>query len=150
MIAMAKNKLFSIFILALHLSDVAIVMSSPYPKLVGAGEHYEVHITNNLPSNSPPLLLHCASLQDELGNHTLYTGDDFLWGFRVNLFLSTMFFCRFRWSSNNVSHEVFNKNMGDNCVDVKGFGNFKCLWSIRSDGFFLVPKKGAPKKMYDW
>lgn len=136
MIAISKNKLLSLFVLALHdLNEVAIVMSSRItsedinvvqdvdnhrPHVYAAGDHYEVHIVDNLPSNSPKLFLHCASKHNELGNHTLSTSDDFHWQFRMLFFLTTMFFCRFRWSSHHVAHEVFNSNLADNCFGVKG------------------------------
>ncbi|KAI3451078.1 hypothetical protein Pfo_007743 [Paulownia fortunei] len=102
------------------------------------GQKYEVHIINSLPNNSSPLFIHCASKDDDLGNHTLHQKDDFHWHFRINVLLSTLFFCRFRWDSKDKSYDVFNKHLAPNCetYDQKVDGNI-CVWSIRQDGFWI-------------
>lgn len=95
---------------------------------------FEVHVVNNLPNNNPPLTIHCASKDDDLGTHALDMTQDFNWKFRVNFILSTMFFCRFKRAPRNTAFEVFNEHIGPDCE--ASTGNV-CLWSVREDGFYL-------------
>ncbi|KAL8051772.1 hypothetical protein ABFX02_06G170500 [Erythranthe guttata] len=92
---------------------------------------YTVYVVNNLPSNSAPLLLHCASGNDDLGDHVLSTNQDFHFDFCENPF-STLFFCRFRWNGKNTAFDVFDASWKKNrCTyDV-------CYYSVQSDGFYF-------------
>ncbi|KAK4394103.1 S-protein74 [Sesamum angolense] len=117
------------------------------------GQGYEVHIVNNLPDNSSPLFVHCASKDDDLGNHTLRLNDDFNWQFRMNIGLTTLYYCRFLWESKNKICDVFNKILAVDCesYDEKEDGNI-CFWSIRQDGFWLGNQNPplALVQIYEW
>lgn len=112
-------------------------------------EDFVVHVVNNLPNNNPPLTIHCASKDDDLGTHVLYKNQDFNWKFRVNLVLSTMFFCRFKWAPRNTAFEVFNGDVGPNCE--RKDANV-CVWSVEEDGFYLgnqIPPVNQTKR-HNW
>ncbi|EYU27292.1 hypothetical protein MIMGU_mgv1a026865mg, partial [Erythranthe guttata] len=149
------KRLLFLFLLSLYLNHSTKAISSLIRKTLrteekiqifdkierktSPGQGYEVHIVNKLPINSTfPLNIHCASKDDDLGNHTLNLNDDFNWHFKMNYGLSTMFFCRFKWGSKDQAHEVFNKHIAFYCegYNEKADGNI-CLWSIKEDGFWI-------------
>ncbi|GFP92870.1 hypothetical protein PHJA_001431300 [Phtheirospermum japonicum] len=107
---------------------------------------YAVHVVNNIyPVSSSPLLLHCASGNDELGNHQLYHHQDFHWSFCEQIFHRTLFFCRFRWGSKNIAFEVFNTTSLSVC-------KHSCYWEAHADGVYFsgdYPRIGLAK-MYPW
>ncbi|KAL0349986.1 UNVERIFIED_CONTAM: hypothetical protein Sradi_4147800 [Sesamum radiatum] len=109
--SITKKHLFSLFLLSIYVSDPfnCIHTVNGVQQNVFPGQGYEVHIVNNLPDNSSPLFVHCASKDDDLGNHTLRLNDDFNWHFRMNIGLTTLYYCRFLWESKNKICDVFNK-----------------------------------------
>ncbi|KAL0378828.1 UNVERIFIED_CONTAM: hypothetical protein Sradi_3188300 [Sesamum radiatum] len=123
MSSITKKSLFSLFVLSIyHLSELAVLVNAKAiardheahianisPSKVGPAEVFTVHVVNNLSNNMSALLIHCASKDDDLGNHTLYVNDDFHWRSHMNFSVSTMFFCRFQWDSKNVAHEVTSR-----------------------------------------
>lgn len=52
---------------------------------------------NKLPQNSPPLMVHCASKNDDLGNHTLTFNQEFSWKFCENFFWNTLLHSEATW-----------------------------------------------------
>ncbi|KAH6791340.1 hypothetical protein C2S51_006346 [Perilla frutescens var. frutescens] len=159
-----KNTLFSLLILSLTLGDFLIPnvtgeeiidpaiitceRSIPIKEVEqnDIGSKYTVHIVNNLTSSSNnPLLIHCASGDDDLGNHSLARTCDFNWSFRMNFFSTTLFFCRFRWEGKNVAHDVFTDRLSDGCFPIDGHVIYRCRWLVKEDGFYL-----ENVKVYDW
>lgn len=111
---------------------------------------YEVHIINDLPSSlseSPPLELHCASGDDDLGYRILSVNDDFHWHFCENFFHNTLFFCHFWWGAKEKKFNVFDYKRKARC-DVT------CNWIVKSDGIYFSGDKHNPskslKKEFDW
>ncbi|WMV48175.1 hypothetical protein MTR67_041560 [Solanum verrucosum] len=99
-------------------------------------EKYQIHVINKLPFNSPQLKVHCASKDDDFGDHYPAINEDFNWSF-CNFFDRTLFFCHFWWDSKDKSFDVFNdKNF---CVKDQNVPNIlnSCTWEVRSDGFYL-------------
>ncbi|KAL7124374.1 hypothetical protein ABFS83_14G044400 [Erythranthe nasuta] len=89
----------------------------------------DVHIYNDLPKNSKSLLLHCASKNDDLGNHTLYPGQEFSWSFRTNIVSTTLFFCHFWWGSKQSAFDVFDSNWYFT-YDINNY-------MVKEDGFYF-------------
>ncbi|CAA0825319.1 Plant self-incompatibility protein S1 family [Striga hermonthica] len=93
-----------------------------------------VSFTNNLPQNSKPLNLHCASKNDDLGNHTVGYGES--WGFKfcVNPF-ATLFYCDLNWGDKSMSVHAFDGkwyiSAHDPCAGNRGNN---CAWKVDSDG----------------
>lgn len=71
------------------------------------GRH-TINIYNGLPKNYDGLLLHCASRDDDLGNHTLFHNQVESWRFRTNFWGTTHFFCNFWWGRKTQAFLVFN------------------------------------------
>lgn len=92
---------------------------------------YAVYVVNNLPPNTPPLFLHCASKDDDLGNHTLPINQHFRFAFCKNAF-ATLFFCRFRWNGKDKALNVYDSSWKYNrCqYDV-------CYYALKSDGVYF-------------
>lgn len=93
---------------------------------------YTVFVVNNLPPNSPPLVLHCASKDDDLGYHTVTTNRQFRFSF-CDKPLSTLFFCRFRWNGKDKAFQVFNSSWYQNRCNK----NDVCYYAVKSDGFYF-------------
>ncbi|KAH6810359.1 hypothetical protein C2S51_024121 [Perilla frutescens var. frutescens] len=162
-----KKTLFSLLILSLTLGDFMVVNVTGDEIINTAGitcerrfvprkeveqddigSKYDVHIVNNLPSSSnSPLLIHCASGDDDLGDHSLGRTCDFNWSFRMNFFLTTKFFCRFRWEGKNVAHDVFSDRLGDGCFPIDNHVRYRCTWLVKADGFYLENVKVYDCKM---
>ena len=98
------------------------------------GQHYNVYIFNNL--NRDTLRLHCASKDDDLGNHVLPINGNFHFGFKMNFFASTLFWCGFNFSPVNHggSYDVFWA--GQKFIAACG-PDRNCTWSARNDGLYL-------------
>ncbi|KAL6576783.1 hypothetical protein OROMI_011059 [Orobanche minor] len=109
-----------------------------------------VYVVNALPQNSPPLFLHCASGDDELGNHTLTVGQNFNFKFCISVFKHTLFFCHLWWENKNIAFDVYNYKFDHKCA--KKFDGGVCYWEARSDGIY-ISKDYPPeyfKKEYSW
>ncbi|KAI3470519.1 hypothetical protein Pfo_027182 [Paulownia fortunei] len=105
----------------------------------------EVFVVNNLPSNSASLKLHCASKDDDLGNHMLKTNQYFHWTFCENFFPNTLFFCHLWWGSKQRTFDAFKSKWKQ-----KYSGHD--YWVVKSDGIyfsFFNSTKDFIKK-YDW
>ncbi|KAL7104501.1 hypothetical protein ACP275_08G249100 [Erythranthe tilingii] len=101
---------------------------------------FEVHIVNNLPKNSAPLRLHCASKDTDFGVHVASPNQEFYWKFCINFWATTMYFCHFWWGRQETSFEVFNTDYySSNCV-AKDKLLETCQWSVREDGFYFGNK----------
>ncbi|XP_022895219.1 S-protein homolog 2-like [Olea europaea var. sylvestris] len=105
---------------------------------------YSVYVFNNLPPQSL-LMLHCASKDDDLGNHTLTYSREFDWEFCDSLFGNTLFFCTLGWGSKKQSFDVFNSKWGKRECD--GGASF---WLAKSDGIYFQNLNEQAFKKYDW
>ncbi|GAV64184.1 Self-incomp_S1 domain-containing protein, partial [Cephalotus follicularis] len=85
-----------------------------------------VLITNNMPSN---VTIHCKSKDDDLGIHVIPTTQSYEWGFRVNFWETTLFFCGFTTKKGGGVYDIFNAMRDEHrCVDGT------CIWHVRDDG----------------
>ncbi|CAN4090975.1 unnamed protein product [Withania somnifera] len=100
-------------------------------------QDHQVHIINKLPSNSPQLKIHCASKDDDLGDHYPTINEDFNWSFCQTVFGKTLFFCHFWWGSKDKVFDVYNDPLY--CVKQGKQINYLdyCKWEVREDGFYL-------------
>ncbi|KAL3649708.1 hypothetical protein CASFOL_006111 [Castilleja foliolosa] len=108
---------------------------------------FTVYIVNNLPPNSSPLVVHCASKDDDLGNHTVVRNQDYHFDFCDNFWSTTKFFCHVWWRNKDKAFVVFKEKFGrTSCLkDV-------CYWAVKDDGIYYSnynPPRGL-KKRYDW
>ncbi|GER28947.1 plant self-incompatibility protein S1 family [Striga asiatica] len=108
---------------------------------------FSVYVFNKLPPNSAPLKLHCASKDDDLGNHTLSTNQHFQWKFCENVVWSTLYFCHLWWDSMQKALETFNSLKREECDT--GF----CLWVAKTDGIYFTNGSitlSSLTKKFDW
>ncbi|KAL8051760.1 hypothetical protein ABFX02_06G169600 [Erythranthe guttata] len=105
--------------------------------------HNSIHVVvaNSLPPNSDPLLLHCASKNDDLGFHTVTINQTFSFSFCV-IPWATLFYCDFAWGLKRAHAVVYD-------VNWKGHshcgGSRTCYWEARGDGLYLTGVK-----RFDW
>ncbi|KAM3327900.1 hypothetical protein P3S68_033362 [Capsicum galapagoense] len=101
-------------------------------------KQFHVQVIDDLPPDSSQLKVHCASKDNDLGDQFLFsTKKDFTWSFCEDFFNRTLYFCHFWWGTKESTFDVFNDPR--NCIhdgpDVEG--TTKCVWTVRSDGFYL-------------
>ncbi|KAG5588363.1 hypothetical protein H5410_048797, partial [Solanum commersonii] len=94
---------------------------------------FEVHVINNLPSNASLLKIHCASGDDDLGDHYLAVNQEFKWSFCQALAWTTLFFCHFWWDSKSKVFNVFDDPV--HCVEDGLLPKIttQCAWVVKSD-----------------
>lgn len=90
-----------------------------------------VEITSRLPSNKPPVRLHCRSKDDDLGYHNLGVNELFAFSFHTNIWQTTLFTCDFWWSGKYIGSHVF-----DNYIWIE-VPEETYKFDIRADGFFF-------------
>ncbi|KAI3880739.1 hypothetical protein MKX03_016672 [Papaver bracteatum] len=81
------------------------------------------------------LKIHCRSSEDDLGEHTLYYKEFFLWKFNVNVLMTTTFSCDLSWHDPNKKKDQIVKFIAYKARrDWKVHCLHDCSWSIRQDG----------------
>ncbi|VFQ65351.1 unnamed protein product [Cuscuta campestris] len=121
--------------------------------IIGINEETEVEILNMIPNNNPvqphmELLVHCKSKDNDLGPWKLSWFESRTIQFRVNLWFSTLFWCRFDWGSKFANVVVFDTRNPD-------FGGEKYLnWQVKTDGFYFAsgddPVGSDYKRLASW
>ncbi|GAV63843.1 Self-incomp_S1 domain-containing protein [Cephalotus follicularis] len=95
-------------------------------------KRYHVSIGNYLPGT---LDVHCKSRDDDLGLHSLrHFGDTYEFGFHINYFGTTLFFCNLWW---NGLHVVFDAFVSYDKFINKECGEHTCYWEAEDDGIYL-------------
>ncbi|CAI9112246.1 OLC1v1012665C1 [Oldenlandia corymbosa var. corymbosa] len=97
----------------------------------------DVSIISALPNNSPPLVLHCFSGDDELGYRDLHSGELYRWDFFAHPW--TKFLCSFNWTTKTQGFAVYDLKVGlsGGCGDAISNDDLYCYWLVRDDGFYL-------------
>ncbi|KAK4477132.1 hypothetical protein RD792_016343 [Penstemon davidsonii] len=108
--------------------------------------HYRVHLVNSLAPNTKPSIVtvHCASGNDDLGNHTLALNQEFSFDF-CSIPFKTLFFCHFWWGNKNKAFDAFD--------DKRPCGERNCYWFAKNDGIWLSEHSDpnwALRKLFDW
>ncbi|KAF3676082.1 hypothetical protein P3S67_009022 [Capsicum chacoense] len=119
--------------------SILLVLSCLFLQQRNAISKTHVHVVDGLASNNPPLKLHCASGDNELGWHYPKTGDDFNFSFTPSEVVTTIFFCHFWWGAKDSAFEVYNTD--GNC----GKDNSQiCYWLVKEDGFYFAHDHESP------
>ncbi|GER48942.1 plant self-incompatibility protein S1 family [Striga asiatica] len=107
-----------------------------------------VTFVNNLPQNiSKPLYVHCASKNDNLGNHTLATYGE-SWGFKFcPIPFTTLFYCDLNWGELFMSLHAYDAKWGYSPCDVY-IERIECTWKVVSAGVSLPGGKYHPWEAY--
>lgn len=106
---------------------------------------HTVYVVSNLPSNSQPLKVHCASGDDELGYHFLRPNQNFHWKFCANFYPDTLFFCHFWWESKDKVFDVYKEKL-------TGIHTLQSWWVAKSDGIYFSNQTQPTllEKRHDW
>ncbi|KAL8518030.1 hypothetical protein ACS0TY_009353 [Phlomoides rotata] len=108
---------------------------------------WTVHITNNLPDNSPPLTVHCRSKDDDLGVKTIPVLADYNFSFCINP-ISTQYSCDFQWNGKAVALEIYKPPFRGTCSGPV------CSYTVITDGLYYTnsypPPPGTLKKVVSW
>ncbi|KAJ4826560.1 hypothetical protein Tsubulata_024503 [Turnera subulata] len=108
---------------------------------------FRVHVIDGVSSNAQPLLLHCWSRDNDLGNHTLYIGGDFNFHFWVRVVPPfTRFTCDMRWAQKHQTVTVFNRAHVEDWCCLSG----QCYWRAQDDGIYFSNNNSSYTKIYTW
>lgn len=110
-----------------------------------------VYVKHDIRQINTSMLIKCRSKDDDLGDHELKYGEFYSWGFRVNIFQETVFWCDFAWTDPCThqqvqgTYDVFRAHK-----DVSRCG-VDCKWSARRSGIYLKSgKHGEYNLIYAW
>lgn len=98
---------------------------------------FDVHITDGEVDN---LMVHCKSLDDDLGDKNLAPNQFFHWRFRQNFLFTTVFTCTFRsMTSDNQELKTLTFDVFDLMISTKCSADDprNCYWLVRNDGFYF-------------
>ncbi|KAL3828333.1 hypothetical protein ACJIZ3_017135 [Penstemon smallii] len=86
------------------------------------GLKYHVHIVNGMEINhSNPLIVHCQSKEDDIGEHSLQLNQEITWHFKVRFDGSTLFYCDVKQDRLTKHFDAFDATIGGDCA-----GNGQC------------------------
>lgn len=102
---------------------------------------HHVHIINNLPGD---LILHCQSKDNDLGVRTLHPGEEQMIRFRVNIWMTTHFYCLAQSEWKYKYFDAFKVKR-----DKFRCGK-QCYWSIRDDGIYYSSDGTGWVRYYTW
>jgi hypothetical protein len=108
---------------------------------------YFVHIENNLSNQT--LQAHCKSGDQDLGPQHIYVLEEFHWGFYVNFWGTTLYFCNMSWPGGHKTFDVFWSSISfiyDKCSTstpyYKNQSNYMdCVWRVKDEGIYLFDFK---------
>ena len=114
---------------------------------------FEVFVVSQLPANSSLLHIHCASKDNDLGDHDLHRDGQFRWQFRMNFWGTTEFWCHFWWNSKDRRFTVMRWSFAKiHCGHDLLIRN-TCFWMVREDGFYFSNRGISyeiTEKLRDW
>ncbi|PIA32591.1 hypothetical protein AQUCO_04400053v1 [Aquilegia coerulea] len=110
-----------------------------------------VYVKNHILPNVE-MKLHCASRDDNLGDHLVPYGQDWSWTFYVKP-LSTLYWCNLEWvnpSTRGLMTASFHAyDAGHPLKDVNDCDN--CVWWAFADGLYHQSRGDKPIKLkYEW
>ncbi|XWS22417.1 hypothetical protein CRYUN_Cryun29cG0032100 [Craigia yunnanensis] len=121
------------FIFASCISQTPVFAAESVDKVI-IRVRYKVHILNGFADNAKPLIIHCHSKDDDLGQHTLWTNQEFRFKFIVSFVKTTRFICDFNWGSNSADNITVFENTLET-ETCKSTGN--CFWKAAEDGIYF-------------
>lgn len=151
--------LFLHLVITSHASSIASPTKSPIVHQVApppdngciAG-HYDMYIFNGM---NAPFVVHIQSRNDDLGNRTVNVRGSTTWGFCLAFTRGTLFYAHFYENARRAFFDVYQYDtVAKYCKKAKSYGNAKCYWLVRDDGFYLSahlnPFPNGWNKVHDW
>ncbi|XP_058194861.1 S-protein homolog 5-like [Rhododendron vialii] len=105
---------------------------------------------SRVPDKPTPLNLRCQSKDDDIGYHTLHTGQDLRWSFNRNFWGTTLFFCHFYWGSKTRVFNVYDSSINYDYCLMTSKGHRTCYWEVRPDGFYVSGNQKSWELMNLW
>ncbi|GAV64188.1 Self-incomp_S1 domain-containing protein, partial [Cephalotus follicularis] len=90
-------------------------------------ERKRVQITNKQASD---VTIHCKSKDDDLGIHVISPGKSYGWGFKINFWDTTLFFCGFTTKKGRGVYDIFKASRDLYRCNP----NDTCFWDVKDDG----------------
>ncbi|XVF84705.1 hypothetical protein PTKIN_Ptkin17bG0059400 [Pterospermum kingtungense] len=108
---------------------------------------FKVHIINGFADNTNPLILHCHSRDDDLGQHTLWENQEFRFKFIISFIRMTLFYCSFNWRSKSLNNFcVFGNSVQvGTCKQTEN-----CFWKVAEDGIYFSDNNRNWEKKACW
>ncbi|XP_062088952.1 S-protein homolog 5-like [Humulus lupulus] len=101
-----------------------------------------VRVVNKL-DEGLSLTIHCKSKNDDLGVHVLGRDEYFEWTFYVNLWETTLFFCRFDWRDASKTFDAYRA-----IRDIHRCNH--CLWEAKPDAIYGSTESGHRPIVIGW
>ncbi|EEF41297.1 conserved hypothetical protein [Ricinus communis] len=95
---------------------------------------FHVHVVNGL-SPDKILFVHCKSADNDLGARNLSNGQEFSWSFRMNFFMTTLYWCHMAPDDHSyVDMKVFwdSQYLSERCGHDQ-----QCIWIAKDNGVYL-------------
>ncbi|KAL3616324.1 hypothetical protein CASFOL_039714 [Castilleja foliolosa] len=108
------------------------------------------YVVNKLSQSSPPIDLHCASGDRELGYHNIGVGQNFSYSFCTKF--RALYFCHLWWRQKDVAFEVWNHNWHSSACGFTRDHPKTCYWEARDDGVYLAAQYPPQSfdKLHNW
>ncbi|ONI29885.1 hypothetical protein PRUPE_1G219700 [Prunus persica] len=104
-----------------------------------------VRIVNNL--DAKKLDFECKSQEDVIARSLAARGDEFEFGFRLDIQLSTYYFCDLWYLNYHVGFHAFQ--VDEQLLDL--CGGVHCIWQAQEDGIYLYNiQRGNWLRKYSW
>ncbi|PRQ41577.1 putative plant self-incompatibility S1 [Rosa chinensis] len=112
---------------------IALAFGSSNASINFPGTKKFVRIVNNL-SKGERLNFHCQSKDNDIGVRSLAVNEQYEFSFRINIWRTTLFFCRL-WYSDKHAEFVAFKVSYDFYQDCGNQDH--CIWTAKEDGVYL-------------
>ena len=143
---MSFTNSFSYVIITFFLATLTLTPCSEATHVEWTQWH-NVHIVNGFYSNDKPLNIHCKSKDDDLGDHSLWNGQESRFHFGLNFWHSTLFSCDMTWGTQQKHINVFDTPAETPLACME---NEECFWLVTEDGFFISTDNKNWIRQLDW
>ncbi|KAJ4834838.1 hypothetical protein Tsubulata_041775 [Turnera subulata] len=107
----------------------------------------KVHIKNTL-EGGQVLNFHCKSKNDDLGVQLLHPGEEWMFRFTVNIWETTLYFCRFWWGAESHWFDIYKASRDKwppVCYDDNKY------WEVKQSGPCFIRCFASPHQTcYPW
>ncbi|OMP09172.1 Plant self-incompatibility S1 [Corchorus olitorius] len=114
----------------------------------GVMKYKVVNIVSGFADNAKPLLVGCRSNDNDLGEHTLWKGQEFRFLSGISGVKTTQIICYFEWGSNKLEDITVFKN--DEYFDPCAIRPDICFWKAAEDGLYSSNNDQNWVKRFDW
>ncbi|KAG7655566.1 Plant self-incompatibility S1 [Arabidopsis suecica] len=95
------------------------------------------------------LYVHCRNKGEDLGLHKIEYREQIDFRFRVNLRRTTTYTCKFSWSGNEKTFDIFRADRDDSSKSTSGICR-ECIWYIFETGPCRARRDGGDPFCFSW